>query len=352
MLRVLVLRDGLEFDGNRYKSLSAVAKAITGTHCNGYRFFSWRTNDDAKIQPEEKRRATSCAAPSTPGNLRRRGSNRSSTPSMPNGNRPRHTSPARRMRAGMPPRALRRWRFHRRQHGPASSETPDDDIEAGKVDCVVVYKVDRLSRSLLDFARMMEIFESTTSRSSPSRNSSIRPPQWDDWSSMSSCHSPSSSGRSLANESVTRSLPSAAKANGQAACRFWATTLTDPTAAQIGVNAEEAVRVRQIFDLYLQLESLLPVVDELGRRGWCNKSWKTKKGTPKGGVAFDKCSLHNLLTNPIYIGKIKHKTDFYDGEHEPIVSPDVFGRVQNMLQRNGRTGGATCATATAPCLRA
>ena len=107
------------------------------------------------------------------------------------------------------------------------------------------------------------------------------------------------------------------------------------------VNTEEAVRVRQVFDLYLQLESLLPVVNELVDRGWCNKSWKTKKGLPKGGRPFDRCSVYNLLTNPVYVGKIKHKTELHDGEHPAIVPPDVFGRVQKLLQRNGRTGGAT-----------
>lgn len=63
------------------------------------------------------------------------------------------------------------------------------------------------------------------------------------------------------------------------------------------VNGEEAARVRQIFSLYLELGSLLPAVEELARRGWCNKAWTTKKGAPRGGRTFDKCSLYALLTN-------------------------------------------------------
>jgi hypothetical protein len=60
------------------------------------------------------------------------------------------------------------------------------------------------------------------------------------------------------------------------------------------------------------------VVNELDDRGWTNKLWHSKKGLPKGGRAFDKSSLHALLTNPIYCGKIKHKTDLYQGQQSSI----------------------------------
>jgi hypothetical protein len=63
------------------------------------------------------------------------------------------------------------------------------------------------------------------------------------------------------------------------------------------VNAKEAARVREIFQLYLSLGSLLPVVDELARRGWRNKEWNTKKGEAKGGRPFDKGTLYTLLTS-------------------------------------------------------
>ena len=215
------------------------------------------------------------------------------------------------------------------------------DIKAGKVDCVVVYKVDRLSRSLLDFAKIMEVFDqqhvafvSVTQQfntSSPMGrlvlNVLLSFAQFE---------------REIIGERI-RDKIAAQRRKGK-----WAGGVPvlgydvdrSNCSPKLVVNTEEAVRVGQTFDLYLQLESLLPVVDELAHRGWHNKSWKTKKNTPKGGRPFDKCSLYNLLTNPIYIGKIKHKTDLYDGEHKAIVPPEVFRRVQNLLQRNGRTGGA------------
>jgi site-specific DNA recombinase len=72
------------------------------------------------------------------------------------------------------------------------------------------------------------------------------------------------------------------------------------------VNAEEAIWIRRIFSLYMEFGSLLPVVKELARRGWCNKTWTTRKGLARGGRPFDRCSVYSLLTNPLYIGKIKH----------------------------------------------
>lgn len=103
--------------------------------------------------------------------------------------------------------------------------------------------------------------------------------------------------------------------------------------------AEEATKVRRIFSLYLELKNLLPVVEELDKRGWNNKLWQSKKGLPKGGRQFDKCSVHAMLTNPIYCGKIKHKTDLYQGQHQAIVDEEIFERVQAQLRENGFNRG-------------
>ena len=105
------------------------------------------------------------------------------------------------------------------------------------------------------------------------------------------------------------------------------------------VNAEEAARVREIFDLYLKLGSLLPVAQEMARRGWRTKSRLTKAGKKVLGQPFNKCSLYGLLTNPLYVGKIRHKDEVYEGEQEAIVDAGVFAKVQTLLGHNGRTGG-------------
>jgi len=213
------------------------------------------------------------------------------------------------------------------------------DIEAGKVDCIVVYKVDRLSRSLLDFARIMETFEqhnvsfvsvtqqfnTTHSMGRLTLNILLSFAQFE---------------REIIGERI-RDKIAAQRRKGK-----WAggkpvlgydVDRSGPS-PKLVANAEEAARVRQIFELYLEEKSLLPVVDELDRRGWANKSWLSKKGQPMGGLPFDKGSLHRLLTNPLYIGRIRHKEEIFDGEHEPIIDRAVFEKAQKRLNRNRRSG--------------
>jgi site-specific DNA recombinase len=84
---------------------------------------------------------------------------------------------------------------------------------------------------------------------------------------------------------------------------------------------------------------MLPVVQDLARRGWKTKARVTGAGKAVGGDAFDKCNLYGLLINPLYVGKIRHKDELYDGEHQPIVTAEMFAKVQAMLQHNGRSGG-------------
>ncbi|GIW55525.1 MAG: recombinase RecB [Nitrospiraceae bacterium] len=213
------------------------------------------------------------------------------------------------------------------------------DIEAGKIDCVVVYKVDRLSRSLLDFAKMMETFEKH---------------QVSFVSVTQQFNTASSMGRLVLNVLLsfaqfereiiserTRDKIAAARRKGK-----WAGGHPilgydiDPRGFKLVVNEDEAARVRAIFELYLEHQALLPVVQELDRRGWVNKRWTTRKGRERGGKPFTKTSLHKLLTNVAYIGKIKYKNEVHDGEHAAIVDAEVWQRVQALLQRNGRTGGA------------
>src|SRR5262249_35427656 len=93
-------------------------------------------------------------------------------------------------------------------------------------------------------------------------------------------------------------------------------------------------RVRAIFKMYLEKESLLPAVVELERRAWLNKRWTTRKGHERGGKSFTRTSLYKLLTNVAYIGKVRHKDDVYPGEHTTIVDGGIWQRVQAMLERN------------------
>lgn len=213
------------------------------------------------------------------------------------------------------------------------------DIEAGKVDCVVVYKVDRLSRSLLDFARMMETFER--------RHVSFV-------SVTQQFNTASSMGRLVLNVLLsfaqfereiiserTRDKIAAARRKGK-----WAGGHpilgydVDPRGFRLVVNEDEAVRVRRIFELYLEHQALVPTVRAIDQLGWFNKRWTTRKAKSRGGKPFDKCSLFKLLTNVVYLGKVRYKTEVHKGEHPAIVDEEVWRRVQQLLSRNGRTGGA------------
>jgi site-specific DNA recombinase len=113
----------------------------------------------------------------------------------------------------------------------------------------------------------------------------------------------------------------------------------DPRGRRLMVNETEAAQVRTIFELYLEHQSLIPVVKELDARGWTSKRWITKKGDEKGGKPFTKNSLFKLLTNVLYLGKVAYQGELYEGEHAGIVDNDIFQRVQRLLKRNGTSGG-------------
>lgn len=213
------------------------------------------------------------------------------------------------------------------------------DIDAGKIDCVVVYKVDRLSRSLMDFARIVETFDR--------HNVSFV-------SVTQHFNTTSSMGRLTLNillsfaqferEIIGERIRDKIAASRQRGKWTGGTPILgydvdrSNGGPKLVIKPDEASRVCQIFELYLELGSLMPVVAELECRDWRNKIWKTRAGKERGGLRFDKCRLHNLLTNVLYVGKVRHKDKTYAGEHEPIVSDDLFSRVQKQLQHNGRNG--------------
>jgi site-specific DNA recombinase len=114
----------------------------------------------------------------------------------------------------------------------------------------------------------------------------------------------------------------------------------DPRGGRLLVNDEEAQRVRAIFALYLEYQALLPVVQELGRRGWVGKRWRTRKGRVRGGRPFTKTSLYRLLTNVVYAGNVRYKDEVHDGEQPALIDADTFGRVQALLRCHGPEVGA------------
>jgi site-specific DNA recombinase len=210
------------------------------------------------------------------------------------------------------------------------------DIAEGKVDCVVVYKVDRLSRSLLDFARLMETFERH-------RVSFVSVTQ--------QFNTATSMGRLVLNVLLsfaqferemiaerTRDKIAATRRKGKW-CGGMPRLGYDVQNGKLIVNEREAQRVRQIFAVYLQQPSLTLTVRELCRRHWTTKNWITRKGRPRGGRAFTKYGLSSLLRNVVYIGQVRYKDEAHPGEHQAIVDQELFQQVQVALKRNANRRG-------------
>ena len=213
------------------------------------------------------------------------------------------------------------------------------DIRGGAVECVVVYKVDRLSRSLMDFARIIEIFDKhsvsfvSVTQQFNTTNSLGR-------LTLNILLSFAQFEREIIAER-TRDKISAARRKGKwIGGRPLLGYDIDPQGRRLTVNTDEAHRVRMIFRLYLDHNALMPVVREIDGRGWRTKQWVTRKGLVHGGEPFTKGGLFRLLRNPAYIGKIDFKGQIYEGEQNAIVEEAIWDRVQQILQRNGGNGGS------------
>jgi site-specific DNA recombinase len=206
------------------------------------------------------------------------------------------------------------------------------DIEAGRVDVVCCYKIDRLSRSLADFARLMETFE----RHGVTFVSVTQ--QFNTTSSM---------GRLTLNilmsfaEFERSTIAERVRDKVHATRRKGMWTGGRPVLGydvidkKLVVNAKEAERVRAIFALYREAGSLLGVAAELNSRGWRTKAWTNQEGRHVLGGPFTKTNLHALLTNPIYRGRVRCGAELVDGQHEAIVDPETWEATQALLTRRG-----------------
>lgn len=208
------------------------------------------------------------------------------------------------------------------------------DIAAGKIDIVVVYKVDRLTRSLLDFARLVEAldktgtsfvsitqsFNTTTSMGRLTLNMLLSFAQFE---------------REVTAERIRDKL-AASKARG-----MWMGGTPplgyEPNGRSLAIVDEHADLVRSIFQLYLDLGTVRGVCDELDRRGILKPLRISKAGKSYGGRPFGRGELYAMLANPIYIGRIQHKGVLHQGLHPAIVDTAMWEAAQEQLKdhRNG-----------------
>jgi site-specific DNA recombinase len=209
------------------------------------------------------------------------------------------------------------------------------DLNQGSIDVVVVYKVDRLTRSLADFAKMVEAFDAhevsfvsvtqqfntTTSMGRLTLNVLLSFAQFE---------------REVTGERI-RDKIAASKRKG-----MWMGGLVplgyDVRNRHLVVNQAEAATVREIFRCYLELGNVRLLRAELDRRGSRSKVRVANNGIQSGGRSFHRGALYTVLRNPIYIGQIRHKGLCHPGEHQAIIEMDMWERVQTLLSAR-RTRG-------------
>jgi DNA invertase Pin-like site-specific DNA recombinase len=199
-----------------------------------------------------------------------------------------------------------------------------EDIREGLVDVIVVYKIDRLSRSLMDFARLVEVFDehkvtfvsvtqsfnTTTSMGRLTLNVLLSFAQFE---------------REVTGERI-RDKIAASRAKGMWMGGFvpWG---YDAIKRKLVINETEATEVRYIFERFAVLQSATRLTRELVRAGITNKR----------GVPIDKGFLYKLLRNRVYIGEAVHKGKSYPGEHKAIIDQLLWDKVQSILQVSPRT---------------
>ena len=203
-------------------------------------------------------------------------------------------------------------------------------IELGLIDIVVVYKVDRLSRSLADFAKLISLFDThhisfvsvtqqfntTTSMGRLTLNILLSFAQFE---------------REVIGERV-RDKFAASKRKG-----LWMGGTVplgyDVIDKQLQINETEAASVRALFDLFLKTKSPTKMVQPLVNLGIVSKQRTTKKGNLVGGAPLDIGAIYKILNNPVYIGKTQYKNELYDGRHQAIVTQETWEATQQLLRQ-------------------
>ena len=205
------------------------------------------------------------------------------------------------------------------------------EVKAGRVEVIVVYKVDRLTQALSDFAKIVEVldaaeasfvsvtqsFNTTTSMGRLTLNILLSFAQFE---------------REVTGER-SRDKIAASKRKGM----WMGGPLPlgyDVLDRKLVINDAEARTVRQIFDLCLELGSVVATTEALNRVGVVTKAIVAKDGGKRGGIAWARGGLGHFLTNRVYIGEVRHKDQHFPGEHNAIVDTDTWDRVQAQLASN------------------
>ncbi|HMS05582.1 MAG TPA: recombinase family protein [Burkholderiaceae bacterium] len=210
------------------------------------------------------------------------------------------------------------------------------DIQDGRIDIVVVYKIDRLTRSLADFSKMVDVFErrsvsfvsvtqqfnTTTSMGRLTLNILLSFAQFE---------------REVTGERI-RDKIAAAKKKG-----LWMggvpTIGYDVVNRQLVINPDEAAVVRRMFEEMLTIGSPTQIAARLSDEGITTKAWTTQDGRVRSGTRIDKKYIHKVLRNRIYLGELSNRGTWYPGVHEPIIERELWDKVHAVLARDSHERG-------------
>ena len=209
------------------------------------------------------------------------------------------------------------------------------DIDQGMIDVVVVYKVDRLTRSLADFAKIVERFDArsvsfvSVTQAFNTTNSMGR-------LTLNVLLSFAQFEREVTGERI-RDKIAASKAKGMwmgGALPLGYDAPTDPVTRALVVNPAEADQVRRLFERYLTLGSVHALKAELDAAGVVTAVKTHRSGSQRGGVPYSRGPLFHLLRNRLYLGEIVHREKSYPGAHPAIIDVELFEAVQASLDAN------------------
>jgi site-specific DNA recombinase len=206
-------------------------------------------------------------------------------------------------------------------------------VKDKKIDCVVVYKVDRLSRSLIDFTRLLELFEKqqvtfvSVTQAFNTNNSMGR-------LTLNILLSFAQFEREIISERTKDKMGMARKRGKWTGGTIPLGYDLDRANHKLVVNPQEADQVREIFSLYLKAKSIRRVTETLNNQGRKTKEYLTADNKTMGGRKIDLGYIQRILKSMLYLGKIKYQGEVYPGLHDAIVEEDLFNRVQEILSEN------------------
>lgn len=205
------------------------------------------------------------------------------------------------------------------------------DVAAGKIDIIVVYKVDRLTRSLSDFAKIVDILDSNTA-SFVSVTQAFNTTTSMGRLTLNILLSFAQFEREVTGERIRDKFAASRKKGmwmgGNPPLGY------DIKDRKLIVNKNEAKAVAYIFQRYLELESVPALTEELALDNITTKKWVTSARTIRGGTRFTRGALYHLLRNRVYIGEVTHKDQSYPGEHQAVLDRELWQQVQDLLDGN------------------